>query len=107
MRCKHCLFFVCLGLWQFYFIMCPMVSLLLHNHLPLWLGIHCHLEQSMYWKVKFHYCMVTTTEVEDPGAVVQHFLEQKYLISAIVGHSKGQIQITAILIISKLKFFGD
>jgi len=51
--------------------------------------------------------MVTTTEVEDLGAVVQHFLEQKYLITAIVGHSKGQIQITAILIISKLKFFGD
>ena len=49
-------------------------------------------------------CTVTTAEVEDPGAVVQHFLRQKYLITAIVGHSEGQI--TTILVISKLKFLG-
>jgi len=49
------------------------------------------------------FCTITTAEVEDPGAVSQHFLEHKYLIT-IVGHSKGQI--TAILVISKLKFLG-
>ncbi|KAG5103512.1 hypothetical protein JHK84_048481 [Glycine max] len=30
-------------------------------------------------------------EVEDLRAVVQHFREQKYVITAIVGHSKGKI----------------
>jgi len=55
--------------------------------------------------VKFDLSMVTTTEVEDSGAVVQHFREQKCLITAIVGHSKGQIQLSFTA--SKLKFFGD
>lgn len=49
--------------------------------------------------------MVTTTEVEDSGAVVQYFREHKCLITAIVGHSKGQIQLSFTT--SKLKFFGD
>lgn len=55
--------------------------------------------------MKFDLSMVTTTEVEDSGAVVQHFREQKCLITAIVGHSKGQIQLSFTA--SKLKFFGD
>jgi len=37
-------------------------------------------------------------EVEDLRAVVQHFREQKYVITAIVGHSKGQITIILIIV---------
>lgn len=35
-------------------------------------------------------------EVEDLRAVVQHFREVKYEITAIVGHSKGQIMLSLL-----------
>lgn len=37
-------------------------------------------------------------EVEDLRAVVQHFREEKYVITAIVGHSKGQIRLPFCLL---------
>jgi hypothetical protein len=38
-------------------------------------------------------------EVEDLRAIVQHFREKKYIITAIVGHSKGQITVNALMLI--------
>jgi alpha/beta superfamily hydrolase len=38
-------------------------------------------------------------EVEDLRAIVQHFREKKYEITAIVGHSKGQITVNALMLI--------
>jgi hypothetical protein len=43
-------------------------------------------------------------EVEDLRAIVQHFREKKYEITAIVGHSKGQITVMHLCLLFETEF---
>lgn len=43
-------------------------------------------------------------EVEDLRAVVQHFREEKYVITTIVGHSKGQITVMHLHLFLETEF---